>query len=131
MSGLGDGLDARTTIRRWHEGEVYVREADRTRIRVTNGLIDYTSDVEGSPVHLNDDLQTTVGWIDPSLLHIGSASWEVGASETIQEEPAYVTRRLRQLPPPHARRSHLSAGRRREVVLRPGHPAAPRAPEAQ
>ena len=97
VSGLGDGIDVRATIRRWHEGKVYVREHDRTRIRITNGLIDFDSDVEDSSVNLNDASCHPTGWVDPSLLHVGSVSWEVGTVELVQNEPAYVTRRLRRL----------------------------------
>jgi len=97
VSGLGDGVDVRATIRRWHEGRVYVREHDRTRVRITNGLIDFDSDVEASPVNLNDASGRPTGWVDPSLLHVGSASWEIGPVEVVQREPAHVTRRVRRV----------------------------------
>ena len=97
VAGLGDGVDVRATIRRWHEGKVYVREHDRTRIRITNGLIDFDSDVEASDVNLNDAAGHPTGWVDPSLLHVGSVSWEIGPVEVVQSEPAHVTRRLRRL----------------------------------
>ena len=99
VSGLGNGVDVRATIRRWHEGKVYVREHDRTRVRITNGLIDFDSDVEDSPVNINDPAENPTGWVDPSLLHVGSVSWEIGPVEVVRREPAYVSRRVRRLSP--------------------------------
>jgi len=36
-AGLADGLDARATIRHWHEDTIYVREEQRGQMNVTNG----------------------------------------------------------------------------------------------
>ncbi|MBM4247112.1 MAG: hypothetical protein FJ148_25520 [Deltaproteobacteria bacterium] len=46
---------------------------------------------------MNDAAGQWPGWIDPSLLHVGSVSWEVGPVEVVQKEPAHVSRRVRRL----------------------------------
>lgn len=77
-SGLVDGIDVRTTIRRWSEDTVYVREERRGPARVTNGVIDWVNAEEGT-----DMLQGRVpgcGWNDPDCLHVGSCSREVEPS---------------------------------------------------
>ncbi len=83
MAGLRDGIDVRTTLRRWHEGKILVREKAGARLHVTNGIIDWEHANE-----LDPDLQAPSwgGWIDPSLLHVGSASRDRPAV-TIQQEP--------------------------------------------
>jgi hypothetical protein len=48
VSGMGDGLDVRSTVRHWHDGEIYVREPERTAPRIRNGLIDFNSATENS-----------------------------------------------------------------------------------
>ncbi|MBP1776425.1 MAG: hypothetical protein H6Q86_2435 [candidate division NC10 bacterium] len=80
-NGLADGIDVRATIRHWVEDTIYVREEQRGRMNVTNGVIDWTSADEGSEV-----LQGRTphgGWNDPDCLHIGSCSREVGDSELV------------------------------------------------
>ncbi|NLF72438.1 MAG: hypothetical protein GX575_25670 [Candidatus Anammoximicrobium sp.] len=69
--GLRDGIDVRTTLRRWQEGRIFVREESGARLHVTNGIIDWEHGSE-----FDDRLQGRVdnGWIDPDLLHVGSAS---------------------------------------------------------
>lgn len=48
-AGLRDGLDVRTTLRRWHEGTIFVREDRATPVRVTNGIIDWAHASEDDP----------------------------------------------------------------------------------
>jgi hypothetical protein len=95
LSGMGEGLDVRATIRHWHEGEIYVREPVRTPRRVTNGLIDYTSSSEDAAILQRKPARG--GWVDPDLQNVGSASWQVGNALVLQKEPLYVYRQHRDL----------------------------------
>jgi hypothetical protein len=107
VSGMGEGIDVRETIRHLHEGGIYVRDPQGTTARARNGLIDYTSHHEDSWI-----LQEAAfgpsdaapyknaekgGWIDPSLQNVGSASWTVREPMVVQNEPFRVQRSYREL----------------------------------
>jgi len=69
--GLRDGLDVRATLRDWAQGTVYVREEQRGHLNFTNGAIDWVNRSEHSDLLSGKEKG---GWIDPSLIRIGSAS---------------------------------------------------------
>ena len=50
VSGLEGGLDVRTTIRFWHEDQVYVRRHLPGSESIRNGVIDWTSRAEDSKI---------------------------------------------------------------------------------
>jgi hypothetical protein len=85
-TGLRDGLDARATIQHWQDGEIYVREEQRGRMRFTNGAIDWVNDSEHAPMLQGREVG---GWIDPNCRKVGSVSWESDSRgrEVIQSEP--------------------------------------------
>jgi hypothetical protein len=94
VGGMGEGIDVRETIRHLQEGGIRVRELQRTPARVRNGLVDYTSHHEDSwilqkagfdPSNASTD-KKKVGWIDPGLLNVGSASWNVRESMVLQKD---------------------------------------------
>jgi hypothetical protein len=105
-SGIEEGIDIRATIRHWQMGDVYVRERSQASVRVTNGLIDWTSYDENSWI-----LQNTVtsvrdppysdvhdgGWIDPDLLGVGSASWTIRDPTELQSAPFWIQRNFREV----------------------------------
>jgi len=83
LSGLGDGIDVRETLRRRHEGRVYIRSERPEPGGVTNAVIDWEHRSEGD-VRLQRHNDS--GWIDPSLRHVGSVSRE-GDGSMVSEEP--------------------------------------------
>jgi hypothetical protein len=100
VGGIGEGIDVRETLRHLHEGGIYIREPQRTPIGTRNGLIDYTSYREDSWILQEAGFGAsgvTPGWIDPSLLNVGSASWSVRESTPLQEEPFLIQRMYRDL----------------------------------
>jgi hypothetical protein len=91
LVGLRDGVDARATLRHWKDGTIYVREDARGPVSVTNGVIDFSSRVEDSPVLRGEPIDgRSGGWIDPSCLHVGSASRHFH-SDVLQDEPCHVS----------------------------------------
>jgi hypothetical protein len=107
VGGMGEGINIRETIRHFREGGIRVRELQRTPARVRNGLIDYTSRHEDSWIlqkaafSRSDTApytKTTKGdWIDPGLLNVGSASWNVREPVVLQKEPFRLQRTHREL----------------------------------
>jgi hypothetical protein len=106
ISGMAEGIDIRATVRHWRMGEIYVREPVRSPIRVTNGLIDWTSRSERSWILQNTeapkderdfDRPTSRGWIDPSHLVVGSASRTVRSHTVLQNEPFLIQRNFREV----------------------------------
>ena len=75
--GMRDGVDVRATIRHWQDDRLYVREARRGAMNFTNGVIDWTSSTERSPVLWNLGANDRGGWNDPDSPHVGSCSREV------------------------------------------------------
>jgi hypothetical protein len=95
VSGLGDGLDARATIRSRAQGDrqIFVKEQSRGRLRFTNAIVDWTSASERSDILQG---RTRGGWIDPSPPDFGCASWEVREREMLQSDPYHVQRDTRE-----------------------------------
>jgi hypothetical protein len=113
-SGIADGLDIRATIRHWHMKEIYVREPLRFLVRVTNGLIDWTSRSENSWILQNAAAMAVRnpfysdaedyshgrgrgGWIDPSFSSVGSASRTVRVPVELQSKPFWMQQDHREL----------------------------------
>ncbi|MEZ4407761.1 MAG: hypothetical protein R3A52_15005 [Polyangiales bacterium] len=96
VSGLGDGIDIRETIRRWQDDEVYVRAAHDEGFAVTNVVIDYIGDREGTDMHLSRGVHAKDGWIDPSWRIAGSVS-RTGDQTVLQRRPIFVQRNPRYL----------------------------------
>jgi hypothetical protein len=97
-TGLRDGIDVRATLRHWKDGTIYVRDGGRTPLKITNGLIDFSSRSEDSAVlrgHGQDGHEA--GWSDPSLVHVGSASRQARYCTVLQEQPCQVTLHDREL----------------------------------
>lgn len=95
VSGLRDGLDARETIRHWRDGDLYVKESRRGHMRVTNGVIDWTSDHENSDVLTG---RSPGGWIDPGCRHVGSVSRELNSDgRIIQRDPFLLQHDYREI----------------------------------
>ena len=94
QSGLRDGVDVRDTIRHWKDGVVYVREQANAQLRVTNGIIDFSSRTERSAVLQGGK---PAGWIDPSFDHVGSCSREATELKVLQEHPCYAAYHRRDL----------------------------------
>ena len=95
VNGLEGGLDVRTTIRFWHEDQIYVRQHQRTSDTIRNGVIDWSSRVEDSKI-LRGGEGREAGWNDPDSTVIGSVSRAVG-HETIEKQgQSEVTRRTRE-----------------------------------
>ncbi len=65
----------------------------RLGVRITNGIIDFTSRTERSAVLRG---AARGGWIDPSLEQVGSASRETVPHEVLQDLPCHVTLRQRE-----------------------------------
>jgi len=67
-------------------------------LSITNAVLDFTSVVEGSPVHQGGQGPLRVGcWVDPDLTRIASASREARPVRTLQEQPCHVSLRQRAL----------------------------------
>jgi len=107
VSGMGEGVDVRETIRHLHEGGIQVRDPQRTTARARNGLIDFTSHRENSWILQEAGFGPSDaapyanaekgGWTDPSLQNVGSASWTVREPTVLQKEPFLVQRSYREL----------------------------------
>ncbi len=96
-SGLGDGIDVKETVRRWRDDDVYVRSLHDAGLSVTNLVIDYSSRVEGSDIHLcQGPDRDEHGWIDPSWKVVGSVS-RTGDRTVLQRQPILVQRNERYL----------------------------------
>ena len=94
MSGLEGGLDVRTTIRFWHEDQVYVRRHQRGSGSIRNGVIDWTSSAEDSGILRGGGPEA--GWNDPDSTAIGSVSRAVGHETISRQGQSEVTRRTRE-----------------------------------
>lgn len=65
---------------------------------ITNAVIDYTSDYEGTPAHDGYDHDADrAGWIDPSYTNVGSCSRQFSDAKVLQDEPCHVTLNDREL----------------------------------
>ena len=93
MSGLEGGLDVRTTIRFWHEDQIYVRQHRPASDAIRNGVIDWTNRTEDSEILRG---RGSSGWNDPDSTTIGSVSREVGHETIDTHGEAAVTRRRRE-----------------------------------
>ncbi len=95
VSGLEGGLDVRTTIRFWHEDQVYVRRHPQQSEIIRNGVIDWTSRAEDSKI-LRGGGGRAAGWNDPDSTVIGDVSRVVGHETIAQQGESAVTRRPRE-----------------------------------
>ena len=95
VSGLEGGLDVRTTIRFWHEDQVYVRRHCNGSESIRNGVIDWTSRAEDSKI-LRGGGGRGAGWNDPDSTVIGSVSRAVGHETIGTQGESEVTRRTRE-----------------------------------
>jgi hypothetical protein len=95
LTGIADGVDVRETLRRWNQGEIFVREHPQSRMRFTNGAIDWTQPSEDSD--LLQGRHEDTGWIDPDLRHVGSCALDDGDSwQELQKTPYVVERHRRE-----------------------------------
>ena len=92
-TGLADGIDVRATIRHWHDDRLFVREEQRGRLNIRNGVIDWTSDDEQSAVLQR---RPSGGWNDPDSSYVGSASREFGYKVLEHLGEGQVTLRTRE-----------------------------------
>jgi len=98
QSGLRDGVDVRDTIRHWKDGVVYVREQANAQLRVTNAIIDFTSQSERSWILRGEARdQYRAGWVDPSSSHVGTCSREATEQQELQNQPFHISLRRRDL----------------------------------
>jgi hypothetical protein len=95
VSGLESGLDVQTTIRFWHEDQVYVRRHLQGSESIRNGVIDWTSRAEDSKI-LRGGGGTGAGWNDPDSTVIGSVSRAVGHETIATQGQSEGTRRTRE-----------------------------------
>ena len=95
VSGLEGGLDVRTTIRFWHEDQVYVRRHLQGSESIRNGVIDWTSRAEDSEI-LRGGGGREPGWNDPDSTVIGCVSRVVGHETIAKQGQSEVTRRTRE-----------------------------------
>jgi len=95
VNGLEGGLDLRTTIRFWHEDQIYVRQHQRTSDIVRNGVIDWSNRSEDSK-NLRGGVRPAPGWNDPDATAIGSVSREVTQDTIRKQGRSVVTRRTRE-----------------------------------
>ena len=95
VSGLESGVDVRTTIRFWHEDQVYVRRQLRGSESIRNGVIDWTSRTEDSKV-LRGGGGGGAGWNDPDSTVIGCVSRVIGHETISVQGESEVTRRPRE-----------------------------------
>jgi hypothetical protein len=89
LVGLGDGIDARATLRARAAGrsEVWVREVAHAPLKITNAALDWEYSSEQAPA-LQDHSAEHGGWIDPSeYFSIGSASRERGVYRVLRAAP--------------------------------------------
>ena len=97
VSGLESGLDVRTTIRFWHEDQVYVRQHLRGSESIRNGAIDWTSRAEDSRSWAASAVgRSGAGWNDPDSTVIGCVSRVVGHETISTQGQSEVTRRPRE-----------------------------------
>lgn len=88
-SGLGDGIDARATLRSLRTGEIWVREQAATPLRIRNATIDWQNTTEFCP-HLQAGAKNRLrgGWIDPSeYFSLGSCSRTSGGPQILNRDP--------------------------------------------
>ncbi len=95
VSSLESGLDVRTTIRFWHEDQVYVRRHLQGSESIRNGVIDWTSRAEDSKI-LRGGGGPGAGWNDPDSTAIGSVSRAVGHETIGTQGESEATRRTRE-----------------------------------
>jgi hypothetical protein len=103
VAGMRDGVDARETIRHWHDGTVFVRERAPHRLQVTNALVDFTNEVETSDLLQGREVDPGgskgwryAGWADPSSPRFGSASVNY-RYDVLQEKPCLLQTTWREL----------------------------------
>jgi hypothetical protein len=95
VNGLEGGLEVRTTIRFWHEDQVYVRRQPQRTESIRNGVIDWTSSAEDSRT-LRGGGGREAGWNDPDSTAIGCVSRVVGHETIGRQGQSEVTRRPRE-----------------------------------
>ncbi len=96
VSGLEGGLDVRTTIRFWHEDQIYVRQHRNGR-RNPSGTGSSTGRVaRRTPRFCAAAGDQDAGWNDPDSTAIGSVSREVGHETIGKQGQSEVTRRTRE-----------------------------------
>ena len=95
VSGLEGGMDVRTTIRFWHEDQVYVRRHLPGSESIRNGVIDWTSRAEDSEI-LRGGGGPEAGWNDPDSTVIGCVSRVIGHETISTQGQSEVTRRPRE-----------------------------------
>ena len=103
-SGLRDGIDVRATLRHWHEGELFVREPSREKVRITNAVIDFEGTAESCAFLRGERPPVTqavpsqwmfwpalngviVPWTESDKLRVGSISRLCQVNETLQGRP--------------------------------------------
>ena len=91
VNGLEGGLDVRTTIRFWHQDQIYVRQQQRTSDSVRNGVIDWSNRTEDSAI-LRGGGGPTPGWNDPDSTVLGSVSRAVGHETACRQGQSEVGR---------------------------------------
>ncbi|PYR45664.1 MAG: hypothetical protein DMF89_24420, partial [Acidobacteria bacterium] len=96
VSALEGGLDVRTTIRFWHEDQIYVRQQGQTSDFIRNGVIDWTNHTEDSEILRGGGRVPVPGWNDPDSTAIGSVSREVGSETIGRQGQSKVTLRTRE-----------------------------------
>ena len=85
----------RTTIRFWHEDQVYVRRHLQGSESIRNGVIDWTSRAEDAEI-LRGGGGRKPGWNDPDSTVIGCVSREVRHETIAEQGQSEVTRRPRE-----------------------------------
>ena len=95
VNGLEGGLDVRTTIRFWHEDQIYVRQHQRTSDTIRNGIIDWSNRTEDSEI-LRGGGKPAPGWNDPDSTVIGCVSRVVGHETIAKQGQSEVTLRPRE-----------------------------------
>lgn len=95
VNGLEGGLDIRTTIRFWHEDQIYVRQHQPTSDIIRNGVIDWSNRTEASEI-LRGGGGSSPGWNDPDSTVIGSVSRAVGHDTIATQGESVVTLRARE-----------------------------------
>jgi len=115
-TGLRDGIDVRTTLRHWRQGDIYVRVGEKNSLNISSGAIDYVNESESAamlqgsraasypsiglldPRSSRFNVDHDTGWLDPDCLHVGGVSREVTPGEILQQrdKPCWVVRRQRE-----------------------------------